>query len=113
VFENLLEISNLVDVNETCMIPFHFHVKEEMQIIKIFHFELSRKFFLHLQKLIFIIAKQNEIIDINDNENFDIFNFYNVHTEIYVILHKLEVFKKTSSFRFQTLGDYFKPYNDL
>jgi hypothetical protein len=42
----------LVDVKRTlCMIPFHFHAKEKMQVAKIFHFELSKKFFFHSQKL--------------------------------------------------------------
>ncbi len=67
MLKNLLEILNLVDVKKTlCTIPFHFHAKEEMQITKIFHFELLKKFFLHLQKLVFIIAHQDEIIDVND-----------------------------------------------
>ncbi len=94
-FENLLEISNLVDVKQTlCAIPFHFHAKEEMQVAKIFHFELSKKFFLYLQKLVLIIAHQDEIINVDDNEKSDIFDLHNVHIKIHITPHKLDVFQK-------------------
>jgi hypothetical protein len=54
--KNLFKIPNLVDVEKKlCTIPFHFHVEGKMQITKIFHFKLSKKFFLHLQKHILII----------------------------------------------------------
>jgi hypothetical protein len=66
-----------------------------MQIAKIFHFELSRKFFLYLQKLIFIIAHQDEIIDIYDNEKFDISHLRNVHVKIRITLHKLDDFQES------------------
>jgi len=94
-FENLLEISNLVDVKQKlCTIPFHLHAKEEMQVAKIFHFELLRKFFLCLQKLILIIANQDEIIDVDDNEKFDISDLCNVHIKIRITLHKFDDFQK-------------------
>ncbi len=95
-FKNLLEISNLVDVKQTlCTIPFHFHAKEKMQIAKIFHFVLSRKFFLHLQKLVLIITHQDEIIDVDDNEKFDISHLRNVHTKIHITPHKLDAFQES------------------
>jgi hypothetical protein len=85
----------LVDVKQTlCTIPFHFHAKEEMQVAKISHFELSRKFFLHLQKLVFIIAHQDEIIDVDNNEKFDISHLRNVHAKIHITPHKLDVFQE-------------------
>ncbi len=94
--ENLLEIPNLVDVKKMlCMIPFHFHAKEEMQVAKIFHFELSIKFFFHFQKLILIIAHQDEIINIDENENFDISDLHNVHTKVHITPHKLDVFQES------------------
>ncbi len=77
-----------------CTIPFHFHVKEEMQITKIFHFKILRKSFLHLQKLVIIIAHQDEIIDVEDNENFDISNLRNIHITIRITLHKLNGFQR-------------------
>jgi len=44
ILKNLLEISNLVDVKKMSFtIPFHFHAQEKMQIVKIFHFKLSKK----------------------------------------------------------------------
>jgi hypothetical protein len=85
------------------MIPFHFHAKEEMQIAKIVHFEFSKKFFFHLQKFIFIIAHQNEIIDINDNEKFAISNLCNIHIKIHITPQKFNVFQGTSNFSFETL----------
>jgi hypothetical protein len=95
VFENLFQIPNLVDVKKIlCMIPFSFHAKEEMQIAKIFHFKFSRKFFLHLQKLILIITHQNKIINVHKNENFDISNLCNIHIKVYITLHKLDVFQE-------------------
>ncbi len=96
VFENLFEISNLVDVKPTlCTIPFHFHAKEEMQVSKIFHFKLSRKLFLYLQKLVLIIAHQHEIINVDDNEKFDISHLRNIHTKIHITLHKLDTFQES------------------
>jgi len=92
-FKILLEIPYLVDVKKTlCTIPFHFHAKEEMQVTKIFYFELSKKFFLHLQKLILIIAHQDEIIDVDNNEKFDISNLRNIHVKVCNTPHKLDVF---------------------
>jgi hypothetical protein len=94
-FENLFEIPNLVDVKKMlCMIPFNFHAKEKIQIAKIFHFKLSKKFFLHLQKLILCIAHQDEIIDINNNEKFDISDLRNVHAKVRITPHKLDVFQE-------------------
>jgi hypothetical protein len=40
-----------------------------MQITKIFHFNFFKKFFLHLQMLVLIIAHQDEIINANDKKN--------------------------------------------
>jgi hypothetical protein len=65
-----------------------------MSIAKTFHFELLRKFFLHLQKLILIITHQNEIIDIDDIEIFDSPNLHNVHAKIRITPHKLDVFQE-------------------
>jgi hypothetical protein len=65
-----------------------------MQVAKIFHFELLKKFFLYLQKLVFIIAHQNEVIDIDDNEKFDISHLQNVHAKIRITPHKLNVFQE-------------------
>jgi hypothetical protein len=94
VFENLLEIPNLADVMKTlCTILFNFHAKEEIQIPKIFHFKLLRKFFLHLQKLVLIIAHQDEIIHIDDNEKFDISDLRNVHAKVRITPPKLNVFQ--------------------
>jgi hypothetical protein len=78
-----------------CTIPFHFHAKEELQVAKVFHFKLSKKFFLHLQKFIFIIAHQDKIIDINDNEKFDIFDLRNVHAKIRITPHKFDAFQES------------------
>ncbi len=78
-----------------CTIPFHFHAKEEMQVVKIFHFEFSREFFLHLQKLVLIIAHHDEIIDIDDNEKFDISDLRNVYTKINITPHKLDAFQES------------------
>jgi hypothetical protein len=77
------------------MIPFNFHAEEEMQITKIFHFELLIKFFLHLQKLVLIITNEDEIIDIDDNEKFDNFELRNVHANVRITLHKLHVFQES------------------
>ncbi len=66
-----------------------------MQVAKIFHFELSRKFFLHLQKLILNIAHQDEIIDVDDNEKFDISDLRKVHAKIRITPHKLDDFQKS------------------
>jgi len=89
-FENLLEIPNLVHVRKTlCTIPLHFHAKEKMQIAKIFHFELSKKFFLHLQKLVLIITHQDEIIDVDNDEKFHILDLRNIHTSC-----KLDAFQE-------------------
>jgi hypothetical protein len=96
VFENLLEIANLVDVKKTlCTIPFHFHAKEKMQITKIFHFKLSRKFFFHLQKLVLIIAHQDEIIDVDDNEKFHILHLRNIHIKVRITSRKLDAFQES------------------
>jgi hypothetical protein len=65
-----------------------------MQVTKIFHFKLSRKFFLDLQKLVLIIAHQDEIIDIDDNKKFDISHLRNVHVKIRITPHKLDAFQK-------------------
>jgi hypothetical protein len=95
-FENLLEIPNLVDVKKTlCTIPFHFHAKEKMQIAKIFHFELSRKFFLRLQKLVLIIAHQDEIINVDDDEKFDILHLRNIHIKVRITSRKLDAFQES------------------
>jgi hypothetical protein len=66
-----------------------------MQITQIFHFKFSRKFFLHLQKLVLIIAHQDEIIDVKDNEKFDISNLHNLHAKVPIAAHKLNVFQKS------------------
>jgi hypothetical protein len=66
-----------------------------MQIAKIFQFELSRKFFLHLQKLILIITHQDEIIDIDDDENFHILDLRNIHTKVRITFRKLDVFQES------------------
>jgi hypothetical protein len=63
-----------------------------MQIAKSFHFELSKKFFLDLQKFARIIAHQDEIIDVDDNEKFDISHLRNVHAKIRITPHKLDAF---------------------
>jgi hypothetical protein len=63
-----------------------------MQVTKIFHFELSKKFFLDLQKLVLIIAHQDEIIDIDNNEKLDISHLHNVHIKIRITPHKLDAF---------------------
>jgi hypothetical protein len=57
-------------------------------------FELLKKFFLDLQKLVLTIAHQDEIINIDDNEKFDIFNLHNVHAKIHITPHKLDVFQE-------------------
>ncbi len=66
-----------------------------MQIAKIFHFELSRKFLLHLQKLVLIIAPQDEITDVDDDEKFDIFDLRNIHTKVRITSRKLDVFQES------------------
>jgi hypothetical protein len=55
---------------------------------------LSRKFFLHLQKLILIIAHQDEIINVDDNEKFDISDLRNIHAKVRITPHKLDAFQK-------------------
>jgi len=77
-----------------CMIPFHFHAKEKMQIAKIFHFKFLIKFFVQSQKLVLIIAHQDEIIDIDNNEKFDISHLHNIHTKVRITPHKFNVFQK-------------------
>ncbi len=95
-FKNFFEIPNLVDVKKTLStVPFHFHAEEKMQIAKIFHFKLSRKFFLHLQKLVLIIAHQDEIIDVDDDEKFDIFDLRNIHTKVRITSRKLDAFQES------------------
>ncbi len=74
------------------MIPFQFHAQEEMQVFKIFHFKLLKKFFLHLHKLVSIIAHQDETIDIDNNEKLDISHLHNVHIKIDITPHKLDPF---------------------
>ncbi len=74
------------------MIPFHFHAEEKMQIAKIFHIKFLRKFFLHLQKLVLIIAHQDKIIDVDDDEKFHIFDLRNIHTKIRITSRKLDAF---------------------
>jgi hypothetical protein len=69
--------------------------RKKCKIAKIFHFELSRKFFLHLQKLVLIVAHQAEIIDVDENEKFDISHLCNVHTKIRITLHKLDAFQES------------------
>jgi hypothetical protein len=66
-----------------------------MQVAKIFHFKLARKFFLHLQKLVLIIAHQDLIIDVDDNEKFNISHLRNIHTKIRIIPHKLDAFQES------------------
>jgi hypothetical protein len=84
VFENLLEIPNLVDVKMLLIIPFHLHAQKEMQVSKIFHFKLLKKLFLYLHKLVLIVAHQDEIIDIDKNEKLDIaHDLCNIHVEDY------------------------------
>ncbi len=91
----VFEIPTLVDINNTShMIPFHYHAKEEMQIVKIFHFELLRKLFLHLQKLVLIIAHQDQIIDINNNEKLHISHLCNIHVEVCITPHKFDAFQE-------------------
>jgi hypothetical protein len=95
MLENLFEIPNLVDVNKMLFtIPLHLHAQEKMQVFKIFHFELLKKFFLHLHKLVSIIAHQNETIDIENNEKLNISFLHNVHTKIDITPHKLDVFQE-------------------
>ncbi len=65
-----------------------------MQITKIFPFELSKKFFLHLQKFILIITHQDEIINVNDNEKLDISHLCNIHVKVRITPHNLDVFQK-------------------
>jgi hypothetical protein len=77
------------------MIPFHFHAEEKMQIAKIFHIKFLRKFFLHLQKLVLIIAHQDKIIDVDDDEKFDIFDLRNIHTKIRITSRKLDAFQES------------------
>jgi hypothetical protein len=91
------------------MSPFHFHAKEKMQISKIFHFELSRNFFLHLQKLVFIITHQDEIIDIDNNESLKFSTYVTYTLKFTSLLRDSMFFKKTSNFWFQAFEDYFKP----
>lgn len=78
MFKNLLKIPNLV-------------------------YKLSKNFFFHLQKFIFIITHQNEIIDINDNEKFDIYELCNIHIKIRITPQKFNVFQRTSNFSSETL----------
>ncbi len=66
-----------------------------MQIAKIFHFELSRKFSLHLQKVVLIIADQDEIIDVDDDEKFHILDLRNIHTKVHIISRKLDAFQES------------------
>jgi hypothetical protein len=82
------------------MIPFHLHAQEEMQISKVFHFKFLKKFFLHLHKLIIIIAHHDEIIVVDNNENFDISHLCNIHVEVNIIPHKFKFFKNAFSFWF-------------
>ncbi len=86
----------MVDVKKTmCTIAFHFHAKEEMQIAKIFHFKLLKKFFLHFQKVVLIITYKDEIIDIDDNEKFDMLDLCNLHVKVHITPHKLNVFQES------------------
>jgi hypothetical protein len=95
MFENLLEIPNLVDVKMLFIIPFHPHAQKEMQVYKIFHFELSTKLFLYLHKLVLIVACQDEIIDIDNNEKLDIaHDLCNIHAKINITPYKLDFFQK-------------------
>jgi hypothetical protein len=48
-----------------------------------------------LQKLVLIIAHQDEIIDIHDNEKFDISHLHNVHAKIRSTPHKLDAFQES------------------
>jgi hypothetical protein len=94
VLENFFEMPNLADVKKMlCTIPFHFHAKEEMQIAKIFHFEFLKNFFLHFQKLVLIIAHQDEIINVDHNEKSEIFDLCNIHVKVR-ITYKFNVLKK-------------------
>jgi hypothetical protein len=95
------------------MIPFPFRAREEIQIANIFHFEFSKKFFFHLQKLVLIIAHQDEIIDVDDYEKFNIFDLLNTHAKVASLFTNSMFFKKSISFWFQAFGDYFRLYNDL
>jgi hypothetical protein len=63
---------------------FHFHAKEEMQIVKIFHFKF-------LKKITFVVH-ENEIINIDNNEKKIISNLLNIHAKVCITPHKLNVF---------------------
>ncbi len=114
-FESLLEAPNLVDVKKTLCILFHFHAKEEMQITNIFHFELSRKVFLHLQTLILIITHHTTMrsstqMTMKKLTSPTCTTYMLKSTSLFI---NSMLFKKASSFWFQALGNYFNPCNDL
>jgi hypothetical protein len=53
----------------------------------IFHFLLVFKLFP------IIIAHQDEIIDVNNNEKIDIFNLRNIHIKVHITFHKFDDFQ--------------------
>ncbi len=57
-------------------------------------FQTFKKVLPSFEKLIFIIAHQYEIIDIEDSEKFDISDLRNVHAKVRITPHKLDVCKK-------------------
>jgi hypothetical protein len=59
------------------------------------HFELLKKLFFHLQKLVLIIAHQDEIININDNEKNFISDLRNMHAKVRITPHKLDAFQES------------------
>jgi hypothetical protein len=68
--------------------------RKKFKLPKSFISIFLRKFFLHLQKLVLIIGHQDEIIDVKDNEKFDISNLRNIHATIHITFHKLDVFQR-------------------
>ncbi len=73
------------------------------------HFEFSRKFFFHLQKLVLIIAHQDEIIDIDDKEKFDISDLHNVYAKIHITPHKFNAFQESIYFLVPSPRRLFQP----
>jgi hypothetical protein len=94
-FKNLLEIANLVDINKDVVHnPFPFPCQGRNANHQDLSFQIFKKVLLHLQKLVIIIAHQDEIIDVEDNEKFDISNLRNIHITIHITFHKLNVFQR-------------------
>ncbi len=73
--------------------PFPFPCQGRNVNYQDFSFQTFKKT-LHLQKLVFIIVHQNQIIDVNDNEKFDIFDLCNIPVKVHITPHKLNVFKE-------------------